>query len=191
MEKQVIFLSGKKVNLRPYEKEKDLKNLVKWANDPDSRQFISTNAQFPMTFEREEELLKKKAQDKLNCFLIIETLACAPIGWIAIDGIDWVNRTASTGTLIGEKAHRGKGYGTDAKMILLHYAFNTLNLRKLNSTAHDFNKRSLAYNAKCGYKVEGIRKKQYFRNGKYNDEIIISVFQADFLKIWQKYKRQM
>jgi len=51
-------------------------------------------------------------------------------------------------------------------------------------------KRSLAYNIKCGYKVEGVRKKQWFRNGRYYDEIQIAVFKKDFDRVWKKYQRQ-
>jgi RimJ/RimL family protein N-acetyltransferase len=54
-----------------------------------------------------------------------------------------------------------------------------------------FNKRSLRYNLKCGYKVEGVRKKQIFRNGKYHDEILIAVFKEDWLPIWERYQNSI
>ena len=96
---------------------------------------------------------------------------------------------ATTGALIGDKDYWGKGFGTDAKMILLDYAFNTLGLRKILSAVIDYNKRSLRYSLHCGYKIEGVRKKQIFRNGRFRDEFMLAVFKKDWLPIWRRYKR--
>lgn len=46
----------------------------------------------------------------------------------------------------------------------------------------------MKYNLKCGYKIEGVRRKQRFRRGKYNDEILIAVFKENWLPIWKKYQ---
>ena len=37
--------------------------------------------------------------------------------------------------MIGEKSYWGKGYGTDAKMVLLDYAFSELGFRMVKSEA--------------------------------------------------------
>ncbi len=190
MENNIVFLSGQKVNLRPYDKEKDLKNCLRWVSDPEIRRYFPTFMQFPHTLKTEADELEPLTSGTGNCFLIIETLDAKSIGTIGLFSIDWVNRTAETGTLIGKKEYQNKGYGADAKMILLNYAFNSLNLRKITATVLSDNKKSLSYNKKCGYQSEGIRKKQSFRNGKYHDEILIAVFKEDFQKIWTKYQRQ-
>ena len=71
----------------------------------------------------------------------------------------------------------------------LNYAFNTLNLRKICSSVLAFNKRSLKYNLHCGYKIEGRKRKQIFKNGKYWDEIILGLFKKDWLTIWKRYQK--
>jgi RimJ/RimL family protein N-acetyltransferase len=92
--------------------------------------------------------------------------------------------------MIGEKEYWGKGYGTEAKMLLLHYAFDTLNLRKICSSVISFNERSHKYSLKCGYKEEGRRKAQLFRDGKYWDEIQLAVFRKDWLLLWKKFQAE-
>ncbi len=87
-------------------------------------------------------------------------------------------------------AHQGQGYGTEAKMLLLDYAFNTLNLRKVCSTVLAFNGRSQRYNEKCGYVVEGVQKAQVFRDGSYHDLILMAVFRDDWLPVWREYQKQ-
>jgi RimJ/RimL family protein N-acetyltransferase len=72
------------------------------------------------------------------------------IGMTGIHRIDWKNRVGATESIIGEKQFWGKGYGTEAKMVLLHYALEPLNVRKICGTIYGFNERSQAYNRKCG-----------------------------------------
>lgn len=106
---------------------------------------------------------------------------------LSIFYINWQNRTAVTGAVIGEKNYWGKGYGTEAKMILLDYAFNTLNLRKITSSVKAFNKRSLAYSLHCGYVIEGRLRDQHFVGGRYWDDIILGLFKEQWLPHWQKF----
>ncbi|MCI0330170.1 MAG: GNAT family N-acetyltransferase [candidate division Zixibacteria bacterium] len=184
---KLVFLKGKKTILRPLRKATDFELCLRWINDPEVNQYLLVH--FPVTEKKEEEWFDKVANNPKEVILGIETLDGKLIGTMALHNINGKDRTAATGALIGEKKYWGKGYGTDAKMTLLDYAFNTLNLRKINSSVYAFNKRSLKYNLKCGYKIEGVRKKQIFRNGKYNDEIIIAVFKEDWLPFWKKYRK--
>jgi diamine N-acetyltransferase len=181
---QVVFLQGQKVILRPIERD-DIKQLVVWINDPEVNQYVTIS--FPMT-EMAEEKWYESLDNKKDIVLGIEVDG-ELIGTMGIHGINWIHRTATTGAIIGNKNYWGKGYGTDAKMILLNYAFNTLNLRKILSSVYEFNKRSLNYSLHCGYKIEGKRKKNLFRNGKYWDEILLGVFKSDWLPYWRKYQK--
>ncbi len=184
---KLVFLKGKKTILRPLRKATDFELCLRWINDPEVNQYLLIH--FPLTEKKEEEWFDKVANDPNEVVLGIETLDGRLIGTMGLHRINSKDRTAMTGALIGEKEYWGKGFGTDAKMTLLDYAFNTLNLRKINSSVYAFNKRSLKYNLKCGYKIEGVRKKQIFRNGKYNDEILIAVFKENWLPVWKKYQR--
>ncbi|MCI0405084.1 MAG: GNAT family N-acetyltransferase [candidate division Zixibacteria bacterium] len=184
---RLVFLKGKKTILRPLRKATDFELCLRWINDPEVNPYLLVH--FPVTEKKEKEWFDNLANNPSEVVLGIETLDGRLIGTMGLHRINNKDRTAMTGALIGEKEYWGKGYGTDAKMTILDYAFNTLNLRKVNSSVYAFNKRSLKYNLKCGYKVEGVRKKQIFRNGKYNDEIVIAVFKEDWLPIWKKYQK--
>jgi len=181
---QVVFLRGQRIILRPVEKT-DIKQLVIWINDPEVTQFIT--ASFPVN-EMAEEKWHESLDPKKDIVLGIEVEG-ELIGVMGIHGINWVDRIATTGAMIGNKKYWGKGYGTDAKMILLNYAFNTLNLRKLLSSVYDFNGRSLNYSLHCGYKIEGRRKRNRFRKGRYCDEIELGLFKKDWLPYWREYKK--
>lgn len=182
---KVIFLSGHKTNLRPFSRS-DVPLLTRWINDPEVREFVL--GIFPWTEKQEEDWFEKLGSSEKNIVLCIETKDGVPIGSMGIHAIDWINRVGTTGALIGEKEYWGRGFGTDAKMSLLDYAFNTLNLRKILSNVIAFNTRSLQYSKHCGYQVEGCRRKQLFKRGEYWDLIELGVFREEWLPIWQKYK---
>jgi RimJ/RimL family protein N-acetyltransferase len=180
----IFFLKGKKVTLRPVS-EKDIPLFLRWFNDPEVRQFVTTI--FPVTEKSEQEWVESlgKKSDK-DVVLVIEVKG-RPIGTMGLHRINWQDRTATTGAVIGEKSFWGKGYGTDAKMTLLNYAFNTLNLRKIISMTLGFNGRSKRYSEKCGYREEARLKAQHFKNGQYWDEIILALFKEEWLPFWRKY----
>lgn len=185
----VIFLKGKKVILRPLDKATDLGSAVRWVNKGEVRRFIARNR--PISIDEEGDWfdgLKKREGDIVLAIEIRETRQF--IGVIGIHRIDFLNGTATTGTLIGEKRFWGKGYGTDAKMLLLRYAFEELGLRKICSGAIAYNKRSLAYSKKCGYVVEGVLRKHILKGGAYRDEVILAVFKSGWKKAWKAYRRK-
>lgn len=187
-QKQTVCLVGKKVILRPRRKDLDLENCWRWINDPEIAPFIQVIP--PIDFKSEEEWFDRAGQDANNkIFVIVDKEIGKPIGNMGLHNIDWVHRFATSGAIIGEKEYWGKQYGTDAKMVLLNYAFNTLDLRKVCSSVYDFNSRSLDYNKHCGYKVEGVLHKQRFKFGKYCDEILLAVFREDWESIWDLYQK--
>ncbi len=182
-EERIIFLKGKKVVLRPLNKETDLEKCLKWINDVEIRNFIS--AFLPKTKKQEEEWFDKE-DDGVK--LAIETKDGEYIGNISFFGLDYRHGIAEVGIFIGEKKYWNNGYGTDAVMILLDYGFNVLNLRKVKWRALVFNERSVNCSKRCGHKVEGIFKKEIFTNGEYVDMVCLAVFKKNFLPIWKKYQ---
>lgn len=183
----VIFLRARRLYLRPARRS-DIPLFVRWMNDPEIRQFIKRD--MPLSEMEEEEWFGKHTKDKNNVFLVICLTSGRIIGTMGIHRINWKDRTATTGAVIGEKDCWDRGYGQEAKMALLEYAFNTLNLRKICSTVFAFNTRSIAYSKKCGYKVEGVLKAHNFVGGEYVDRVHLAVFREDWLALRTKLQRK-
>lgn len=164
--RDIMFLKGRRIYLRPPTKE-DIPLFLKWTNDREVNQYLSMF--LPVTEIDETEWLndlQKKKNENIT-LVIVHAKSGRPIGTMGLHRIDWKDRRGTTGALIGEKKFQNKGYGTEAKMLFLDYAFNTLNLRKICSTVLGFNGRSVAYSKKCGYHVEGVLKSHVFKNGEY------------------------
>jgi RimJ/RimL family protein N-acetyltransferase len=182
----MMFLRGQRLYLRTVGRE-DIPLLLKCTNDPELRGLYLRRS-FPVNeIEAAEWVAQLHRRTDAVSFVICLNNGQA-IGMIGIYNIDWKNRLAETEIVIGEKQLWNQGYGSEAKMILLHYAFETLNLRKVHGAINAFNKSSQAYNQKCGYKVEGVQRLHVFRNGEYHDRILVAVFRDDWLPLWQKFQ---
>lgn len=183
-EKPLCFRQGKRVVLRPLLKA-DLSYLIRWINDPRVTKFL--RAYWPAMEAKEESWIDDLAKSKTDLVLVITIEDGTPIGVIGLHQISWHDRTAVTGSFIGEPEYWSKGYGSEAKMLLLHYAFHTLNLRKICSSVIAFNKRSYGCLVKCGYRREGRQRAQHFCLGRYWDEIFLAVYQKTWKPLWQKW----
>lgn len=187
-DKKIVFLRGKKTILRPLNKETDLNLCLQWVNDQDVIQYLSLY--LPASIQDEAEWFDNLIKRKQDIILGIEIPDKGLIGTTGLHKIDWKDRTAEHGVIIGAKDCWSKGYGKDAHMTLLNYAFNTLNLRKINSSFISFNIRSRNYHLTCGYKIEGRRRKQVYRNGKYWDMVIVGLFKREWITAWKKYQEK-
>ena len=163
--KPIIFRKGKRVHLCIVLKTY-LPHITKWINDPEVTYYLGTH--MPQYERNEEQWLERISDNKdTDQVFAIVTASGEFIGLMGLHKINLKDGTATTGALIGEKRFWGKGYGSEAKMLLLDYAFNALNLRKVCSSALAFNGRSVRYSKKCGYEEEGVRKKQFFKNARH------------------------
>jgi RimJ/RimL family protein N-acetyltransferase len=158
---RVFWRKGKKTMLCPLEIG-DAPVIYRDINHPDSYSFLlSTN---PKGLGFEEDWIKSKQKtDGKDITVGICTLEGLLIGTMGLHYIEMIHRTAVTGSVIFDESYRNKGYGTDAKMVLLDYAFNILGLEVVESRAIGFNERSSAYSQKCGYKVEARLRSRFFR----------------------------
>lgn len=185
--KPIVFLKGVTVTLRPV-LEEDVPLMLRWMNDQNVTQYL--RAYLPMTEAGEKEWFANYHKRQPNDIILMLVVDGKPIGVMGLHRISFKDGTATTGAYIGESEYWGNGHGSEAKMLLLNYAFNELNLRKITSNVIAFNERSYKYSIKCGYKEEARLKDQIFTQGKYWDEIILAVFKEDWLPLWKKFVEQ-
>lgn len=173
------FLVGERVTLRTLCRA-DAPRLLRWINDPATNRFL-VRGDFPMGWQDEIEWIDRAARrrDGEIC-LGIETAEEGLIGLMDLSVDSWPDRTGSTGTMIGEVSARGKGYGTEAKMLLLGHAFRRLNLRRVYSKVYSFNKASLRCQKRCGYVEEARLKENVFRDGRYHDMVFLVATRESF-----------
>ena len=178
------FLIGKYIYLRPPNIEKDVLKgkWFSWFNDKNTTKFLLQGV-FPNTIEKQldfVESLKTDANRILLC--IIDKATNEHIGVISINDIDLLNKTATISIVLGEK-NRPKESGLEAIGLMKEYAFDRLNLNKLNGgQVVDLwkwvNKLEL-----IGYRIEGLFEAMSVRDGKIHDVFHTGITAERFYKL--------
>jgi RimJ/RimL family protein N-acetyltransferase len=89
-------------------------------------------------------------------------------------------------TWYGEK-FRGTGLNKHCKFLLLQFAFETLNMKRIEFRADARNERSIAAMKSLGCKVEGVlRSHTPIEDGTRRDSIVLSILQPE----WQQEVRE-
>ena len=102
------------------------------------------------------------------------------LGFVALFSIDYVNRTAESGSYLGPP-HRDQGYGTEAKHLLLEYAFDRIQLHLIWSVVWERNPRSATALIKQGYRPAGRCRWRGTHQGAYHDELLFDVLREEWL----------
>lgn len=122
-------IHGENVILRAPEL-KDLNLLNLWSNDPSIWSLLA-GWHFPFSELSTENWIKNRNDNSLeNQVFCIDTPNDGLIGTINLVDIDWKNRNATTGMMIGSEKNRGKGYALDALISLMKYSFLELGLNR-------------------------------------------------------------
>lgn len=186
----IIWRTGKKVTLRPH-REEDLSTYQRWINDPEINRYLMVT--WPMHEGGQRAWLEKTClSDPDDISVAIWTTEETPrlIGNTSL-ALDIRKQSATTGTLIGSTDDHSKGYATDAKMLLLDYAFNGRGMRKVTSPILSPNGASQAYATKCGYRHMATIEQEHWRDGRWIDEVRYVVFREEWLPLWEEYKKDL
>jgi diamine N-acetyltransferase len=114
-----------------------------------------------------------------------ETDEC--VGLCGLEYVDLINRVAESGSRFHNPAFRNRGYGTEAKHLVLEYAFHWLHLERIFASVFEPNTRSVAALVKQGYKPAGRLKYEGFKNGRYCDALFFELTEDDWQKARQRW----
>jgi len=166
------MITGKKVNLRAFEK-KDLKIVCSWENNPDVEKFF--NDPYPKSLEDEEKWLKRLTEDhEYEAKIFAIEYERRFIGLIYLSKIDWRARKARLSIFIGEESFRGKSLGVDSVRTLVDFAFQNMNLHRIELEVVKDNIPAGRCYQKAGFTVEGEKKDAWFVDGEYYPVLIMS-----------------
>lgn len=134
-------------------------------------------------------LAKERGQNEVFAVLLKDKKSYRYIGHTGVHHICWPDGRATTGSIFGAEKSQGRGYGTEAKLLLLYHAFMVLGIRKMESSVKAFNAQSLGHLLKCGYRIIGRKRRQCFHEGMFVDEILLEAFREDWEPIWDRYQK--
>lgn len=112
------------------------------------------------------------------------------IGTCAFSQLDGDNGSALFHITIGEKDAWGQGYGTEATELMLEHAFERLRLHRVALSVFAFNERAIRSYRKVGFILEGRARDAVWRDGRYWDELQMSMLEGDWAAIRGKRGRR-
>ncbi len=175
-------LKGKIVTLRAMELE-DQELLREMMNDPEIEKMVGGYS-FPISKIQQNKWLESNQNNQNQIRLVIDTNEDGAVGFANIINIDWKNRSAFHGIKIVNKKFMRRGIGTDTVMAVMKYAFEELQLNRLDGSIIVYNEPSRRlYCDRCGWKVEGVRRKAVFKNNKYHDELIVGILREEYYEL--------
>ena len=175
------MLEGLLVDLVPYDKrfrerasEWENSEATFWGGMGEWR--IITKAQI----ERRRQRRQESPRHSEGVHFGVQTKDGTPIGSF---GITWMlahHRLAMLGAIIFESDYWGGGYGTDALLLMVDYAFDWLDLRKVWLTTMSLNARVLRQMEKVGFTLEARRRKGVFARGEWYDEVMYGLLREEW-----------
>jgi len=173
------MIEGALIRLRALEPS-DAERAHQWINDREVTQHLMTRYPWSLIAERQflEEAARKNSFEEAR--FAIDTKDGIHIGMCGLHRGRPEDRNSELGIMIGDKSFWSSGYGTDAMLTLLRFAFEQMNLHKVALGVFDFNERALAVYRKCGFVEEGRFREDYFQDGRYWDVIRMSLLRREW-----------
>ena len=160
---------GERVYLRPLEAD-DALAISEWTRqEPDAIWSQGRSMYSPPEYVEWTKKLQKEDPQTWPRFAVCLCENGDLIGSMGIVGIDYVHGIGMTESEINNPAYREQGYGSEAKQLLLAYAFDVLGLRHLESWVAFPNLRSAAALRKQGYREAGRLHWQYPLDGGFGN----------------------
>lgn len=177
-------IKGKKVTLRAMEM-KDCEMVREMFNDPDMEDMV-VGWSFPLSQYAQEQWFVQNYNNQNSFRFVIETEEDGAIGIATLINIDWKNRRAEHGMKLVKVDNRSKGLGTDTVMAIMRYAFDELNLHRLEGSWFDDNVASKKLYKKCGWVEEGIKRQYVYKKGCYRDLTVVGILAEEYYKLLEE-----
>lgn len=176
-------IKGKRILIRAIEPG-DLSSLHTWLNTPEIARALG-DIHFPSSRQQQDKWLERVQNDEHNIRLAVQDERGEFIGYTGFWHIHWRDRRAEHGVLIGDSHSQGKGYGREIIMTCARYAFEEMDLHRLEAVILESNAASLKSYQACGYQIEGVMREHALRAGQRVNRVLLGLLASDYSKLMQ------
>lgn len=175
-----VVLKGEQISLSVV-LESDAEKLFQESNDLEMNHYFR---RLGRPYSQEEALQQIRNifsnSDSERIFAIVKNEDTeSGIGHVGLHEIDWKSRHAHVSYALSRE-YWGNGYMTEAVKLLIKYAFEIINLRKLHTYVMEPNAASRKILEKSGFTESGrLRKHTYVYDHGYSDEILYELFRSN------------
>ncbi|SRR5690554_2779910 len=177
----MILLEGLLVDLVPYGRAFQAQEVVWWNNESS---FWATmgerNVLSRALLERERREEAESDEPRTGLAFGVRTKDGVLIGSFDVNYLSYTHRAANLGAAIGEPDYWGGGYGTDALLLLIDYAFDWLDMRRVWLDTMSLNGRVLRQMEKVGFTLEVRRRRASIADGQWVDGVVFGLLREEW-----------
>ena len=176
----LLVLEGERLRLRALRNE-DAAALLVLHGDPEVMRYWST---LPWTnIAQAHAHLQRACRDMESAGVLPWALADresdALIGTVTLFRVDRDHRRAEIGYALAS-AHWGRGIASEALRLVLHHAFDTMQLERVEADTDPRNVPSRRMLERLGFVLEGTLRKRWFVNDEWCDTAFYGLLREDF-----------
>lgn len=176
-------IQGSSFRLRPL-RAADAEVMIAWFEDQEVTARLSIR--LVPSLESELAWVRRSSEDPDTIQWGIEHEGRL-VGTTGILAISWTDQHGSTGTLIGDKTAWGRGIAGEMMRLRADYAFTQHPFVKLKSGYLEGNEASRRAQLGAGYREVGRLRREYFRDGRWIDQVITELLRED----WERRRQPL
>jgi diamine N-acetyltransferase len=179
-DRPILNIVGEKIALGPV--QKSITSLfMRWENDFTVTLMSGDQVRSYTQEALEEQAGFRKSNDEHRIeFAIYEQSTWRTIGTTHLRHIDQTKRHAEFGILIGERDCWGKGYGTEATILMLDYAFTVLGLHNVLLRTYAYNERAVRAYTRAGFHIAGRWREAARLGDQFYDIVFMDCLATEF-----------
>jgi ribosomal-protein-alanine N-acetyltransferase len=179
----ITYIFFRAFELRDAEFINSLRNIDDFEN------LIGGNKRF-VSLAREqkwlEDLIYNDYQDKVYV-AVCKKGSSNIIGYTSVSEIDHVNKSCFWSGIKLHPDYNGKGLGTQTVLLVLKFVFEELNMERCTGRCLEDHIVAKKLMEKVGFKQEALHRHSIYKNGKFHNEIVLSLLQREYLESKKKY----
>lgn len=175
-------LENESVILRPLEFS-DVENLIHFSiNEPELWRYSLLPASNENELKNYLKVALKKRKNRVDYpFIVFDKKTNSYAGSTRFYDIQFSNKTLQLGYTWYGKDFQGTGLNKNCKYLLLEFAFEKMNMERVEFRADNANKKSIAAMQSIGCQIEGVLRSNGVRpNGERRDSIILSILKQEW-----------
>ena len=153
-------LESERLLLRPLDEADCTERYVAWLADPQVNQWLETRWHEQTLDSIRSFVASIYGDPNAELFAIVRREDDLHLGNIKLGPVNWNHRCADISYFLGERDAWGKGFATEAIRRLVHFAFEELDLHRLQAGCYEGNQGSARVLEKVGFTRESCWRKQ-------------------------------
>jgi len=161
----------------------DARDVFEYSRDPDVARHVLWSAQKELSEAKEycRYMMKRYRNDEPSSWGIIDKATGRLVGTIGFMAYSEENNSAEVGYSLAKWLWNG-GYMTEALARVIEYAFEAMDLNRIEAQHELQNPSSGRVMEKCGMRKEGVLRQRLYNKGKYVDVALYAILKEDYDK---------